>query len=447
MKSKFNDIWMQFVKFGGKYHWLFFGLVFAAGVFIRAWAAPISSGVDIPQFWAFARVFQEYGIDFYRYADATMDIFPVKGWAYVYPPIWLLMLRLGLVAAPVEVVTETWVEASWRLAVKVPVIAADLAIGCLLYWAIPGPKWRKLLFAGLWLLHPTAWYNSAVFGQFDAVAAVFLVAAVIMLEKGRDGWAFLLAGLAVMTKQHTFIAVFMMLAVSARNVNWRRTVSNCGILALPVIILSIPFLLTGNFFNYARALFAPGQAAGYQDPLIYAFNGFSSLLTHLHNTWSWDTEVYIKYMFILLILAVIAAVLLIYFLKKSISPAQAALIGFLVLLCFTYRVNYQYLVVYIPLALLVASRTQYRSERIMGIIMALLPAAWLWLFDVSFWFYYISPAAPWAGPILERLGLTRLNIPDYAFVSLAGALTCVFLAYIACAFARWHKRQDEKIPL
>jgi hypothetical protein len=196
-------------------------------------------------------------------------------------------------------------------------------------------------------------------------------------------------------------------------------------------------LLTGNFINYARSVFLPLQAPGYQNPLMYAFNGIAALLTYLNNSFGWETGVFINYMTPLLILAVIAAVILCY--KSRITPAQGALAGFLLLMSLTYRVNYQYLIVYIPLALLVASRTKYRSERILAIVVALLPAAWLWLIDVSFWFNYIYPASPWVRPIFERLGLTHLDLPDYAFVSLAGALTGLFLAYVVCTFTRWRK--------
>jgi hypothetical protein len=61
--------------------------VLAVAAFIRIWAAEISSGPDVPQFWAFAKVFQTHGLDFYRYADAQLDIFPMKGWGFVYPPV------------------------------------------------------------------------------------------------------------------------------------------------------------------------------------------------------------------------------------------------------------------------------------------------------------------------------------------------------------------------
>src|SRR4030042_5688178 len=97
---------LRIPQIGGRIYLLVFGLVLAAAAFIRFWAAPLSSGVDVPQFWAFARVFQVYGLDFYRYADASLDIFPTKGWGFVYPPVWLLILRLGLVGAPVGSATD-----------------------------------------------------------------------------------------------------------------------------------------------------------------------------------------------------------------------------------------------------------------------------------------------------------------------------------------------------
>ena len=79
---------------------IIFGIIFIIAAFIRIWAAEISSGPDVAQFWAFAKVFQNHGLDFYRYADAQLAIFPVKGWGFVYPPVWLLITRLSLFFSP-----------------------------------------------------------------------------------------------------------------------------------------------------------------------------------------------------------------------------------------------------------------------------------------------------------------------------------------------------------
>ena len=131
-------------KLGKVLHPLVFGLILAAAAFIRFRVAPLSAGPDVAQFWSFAEVFRLYGLDFYRYASAEMEIFSFQYWAYVYPPIWLLLLALARLAAPLSSATGTMVDASWRLAMKTPIIMADLAIGGLLYWAIPGPKMAQI---------------------------------------------------------------------------------------------------------------------------------------------------------------------------------------------------------------------------------------------------------------------------------------------------------------
>lgn len=81
---------------GNKFHITALVFVLVLAAFIRYRVAPISAGYDMAQFWAFARVFQTYGLDFYRYADAKSDIFPYWGWGFFYPPIWLLILGLAL---------------------------------------------------------------------------------------------------------------------------------------------------------------------------------------------------------------------------------------------------------------------------------------------------------------------------------------------------------------
>jgi hypothetical protein len=425
-----------------KFHLLALGLTLGAAAFFRFWAAPLSAGVDVAQFWAFAKVFQLHGLDFYRYADGNASMFPFSGWAFVYPPVWLLILRLSLLAAPASSATGFMVDISWRLAMKTPIILADLAIGGLIYWAVPGSKFRKLMFASLWLFHPTAWYESAVFGQFDAIAAALLLASLIMCERGRDRLAFLLAGLAAMTKQHTLIPIVLMVAISARYVTKRRLLSDCFIFLAVVVFLSVPFLLTGNFYPYARSLFLPGWAPDYQHPLVYVFSGSSALLTYLHDIFGWETKGLMQLNLPILAIALVAAVALSY--AKSMSRTRGVLVGILLFISLSYQLNYQYLVVYIPVAILVASRTTYRSERALAMALALFPAVWLWLFDTSFWFNYFNPKNPWVTPLLSRIGLVRLGVPDYVYVAFALVLMALALAYVVLAFLRWHHKPLDR---
>jgi Gpi18-like mannosyltransferase len=315
------------LKLSRKFYLTVLGLALALAAFFRFWAAPLSAGPDVAQFWAFARVFHTNGLDFYRYAAGTAAIFPFKSWGFVYPPLWLLLLGAALFLAPGSAATMHLVSRSWRLAMKMPIILADLAIGYLLYRAVPGSRRWKLLFACLWLFHPTAWYESAVFGQFDAVAAALLLAAIVLLEQNRDRLAFLIAGLAVMTKQHTLIPVAAMAVIFARQTGWRRLGGDLAILAGVVVVFSTPFLFTGNFAAYARSLLLPGQEPTYQFPLVYSFGGIGALLTYLHNVFGWETGRFIPFTIPLTVTAVFAVIFFSY--RRQITPAQGALASFL----------------------------------------------------------------------------------------------------------------------
>jgi len=424
-------------KTSNRAHLLIFGLALAIAAFIRFRVAPLSAGPDVAQFWAFAETFRQHGLDFYRYADADSAFFPFRNWGYVYPPIWILVLGLAILATPLSTASSTMVDPMWRLAAKTPMILADLGIGCLLYWAIPGSKYWKLLIACLWLFNPTAWYNSAVFGQFDAIAACLLLASVIILERGHDRWAFVLAALAGLTKQHALLPVIVLIAALAGQAPRRRVLSNVALLAGVMIAFSIPFLATGNFKEYFQSVVLPGQSPGYQTPLMYAFTGPAALLTYLNTAFGWDTSGYFVYFIPVLLLSFVAIAVTAYL--RRISVIRGALIGILLFVTLFYRINYQYLIIMIPLALLVASLTTYKSEKALALALALFPAGWLWMFTVSFWFTYLLPKTDWIVPILGKVGLTRGNLPDYAYTAFAMAITALCITYIVLAFVHWNR--------
>ncbi|MFO8010346.1 MAG: hypothetical protein R6U89_05975 [Dehalococcoidia bacterium] len=421
-----------------------FLLVAAAVVILAAlsrfWASPLSAGPDIAQFWAFAQVFGEHGLDFYQYADATDGTFPYWGWGYVYPPLWLLILKLGSLATPDSFASVQVIDESWRIAAKTPIILSDLAIGGLIFWAVPGSRWKKLLFSTIWLLHPTGWYESAVFGQFDAIAAAFLLASVILFSRGHLKLGFLFAGLAVLTKQHTFLPVVMVLAVVLQQTGFRAFARNCSVMAGVILVFSIPFLTTGNVRDYLEALFLPGWSPDYQQPLCYAFSGSSSLLTHLHNSYGWDTRGFMDYNTPVMAVAMLTALALTRF--RAVTLAQAALVGALLFIGLNYQVNYQYLVIYIPLAILVAGQATDLWHKLISIGLAILPAVWMWMFDVSFWFYAYHPQHFDVRDTLDKIGLTNYMSSDLPYVVFALCLMFVCLAYVVATFLFWHRDNE-----
>ena len=418
-----------------KYHLLVFGIFLIAAILIRLWAIRSSTGPDIAQFWAFATVFHNHGIDFYRYASVTDISFPFN-WSFCYPPIWLLIIGLCLLATPDSQATGLMVSTDWRIAIKIPIIAADIAIGCLLFWAIPGSKIRRLVFSFLWLFHPAAWYNSAIFGQFDPITAALILTSILLLERGKDWQVFLVAGLAIMTKQHALIPLALMVVAIAPYLDKRHLIKNILVAAGVVIIISLPFLVTGNLPEYIRSILFSAYKPDYQ-PLMYAFNGIGSLLTYFHDVFGWETKNLLFLNVPILIIAFYVAAVFIY--VKRIMPLRAILVGLCLFIALFYRINYQYLILYMPIALLIASRTPYLSERIITLGLTLVPAVWIWLYDVAFWFHRFGPVNHSVFPILDALGLDHFGTPDYAYVIVAMTLMVLSLVYVMGVFLRWRK--------
>ena len=380
-----------------------------------------------------------HGLDFYQHADGYDSILATQGWGFVYPPIWLLLLRLALLASPGSLATADMVDSSWRLAMKTPIIAADLAIGLILVWAIPGSKLKRLLFASLWLFHPTSWYNSALFGQFDAIAAALLLASLIMFVRGKDRPGFILAGLAVLTKQHAALPALFMIAVASRQLSWRRFLADSAITVAIAVAISLPFVVGGTLVPYLRAVFLPAQQPGYQLPLVFAFSGSGAILTFLHETLDWSTEHYLIYNSPLLAATTVAALVICY--VKRVRIEQAALIGILLFVGIFDRVNYQYLVIYIPLAIYCLALARSWLERSLTFALIIVPAAWVWLYDDTFWFRYLAPRVIETPLILEKLGLNHY-VPDLVYVILAGALMSLCLAYVVAVLARRKKASE-----
>jgi hypothetical protein len=142
----------------------------------------------------------------------------------------------------------------------------------------------------------------------------------------------------------------------------------------------------------------------------------------------------------LLIIALVITAILCYW--RRITPLQGALAGFLVFIGLYYRINYQYLIIFIPLAILLASRTQYKVERVFALVLAMLPAVWLWITNIPWWFHDTKPGYYWVTPMFSHLGLPERYLPDWVYVTLACTLMCLSLAYVVLAFTKWCKPAD-----
>ena len=101
---------------------------------------------------------------------------------------------------------------------KVPAIVADLGVALLLFRA--AGTWfgvRAGVFAAaLYLLIPVTWYDSALWGQVDAVAALAMMAALVLLIEGWSEPAAVMAVVGVLIKPQALVTVVILAPVLIR---------------------------------------------------------------------------------------------------------------------------------------------------------------------------------------------------------------------------------------
>jgi len=169
---------------------------------------------------------------------------------YPYPPVWVW----------VEAGSE-WLArhtgARFAVLVKLPVLAADLAIVVLL--AMAGRRsGRGELPAWLYALHPVAILVGAFHGQFDAVALLFVLLALFAFDAGRRDASALALAAAIGLKSFPVLLLPVFLLSPGMPAPAR---ARFAALALfPVVVLLVPYA-AADFGALRRELFGYGGIA------------------------------------------------------------------------------------------------------------------------------------------------------------------------------------------
>ena len=128
-----------------------------------------------------------------------------------YPPVypyvlWGMSALAGLVGGTADIGVGL---------LKVPAMLVDVGIGALLY--VAGRRWfgtrAGLVAAGVYLFIPVTWYDSALWGQMDAVGTIALLAAIVLLVEGWSEGAAVLAVLAILVKPQYAIGLAVVVPV------------------------------------------------------------------------------------------------------------------------------------------------------------------------------------------------------------------------------------------
>ena len=131
------------------------------------------------------------------------------------------------------------------LAMKFPMLVADLLIAFLLVLSVPQAS--KMLVASLWLLNPVTIYAVYGFGNFDVFPALALVAAFLCLDRKKWSLAYLLVGMASGLKLFAVILLPVLFLIDERKATEK--LKGLAISLLTTLALFTPVFMSKTAFK------------------------------------------------------------------------------------------------------------------------------------------------------------------------------------------------------
>jgi dolichyl-phosphate-mannose-protein mannosyltransferase len=253
-------------------------LVIAAGVALRVVLAFVAFprqgfAPDLAFFASWATTIARTGPAHF-YAAAPGSDYP-PGYLYV---LWALATLAG---------------ANLETLLKLPAIAADAAVALLLLRA--GSRWfgprAGVIAAALYLFVPVTWYDSALWGQADAVGALFVVVALVFLIEERAELAVAATALAIVVKPQEAIPLLVVVPVLVRRHALLRTspvrLATSALAGAATLVLA---LLPSDIERYAAPSIAPvpimGSLAGLAGLVQANAERYHVLTANAYNLWA-----------------------------------------------------------------------------------------------------------------------------------------------------------------
>lgn len=395
-------------------------LVLLLAIILRAVPLYGSSGSDLPQFLAFA---ESMGFPCVYSSGHPWGMDWPYPWPYPYGPLFLLLLKaVYRLVCPclLEYGERPWgytviVDPLWAAAVKAIYAAFDLLIVVLLYrirW------WAGLVYA----VHPMALYVSSIYGMLDPIPVALLLAGLLYLEKGREILGGALLGLAVAFKATVVPGSLAALSAMPGGFPWALTTAGAS---YGVSFLACPGD-TGFFHAVSSLIGTPGLPR----PIVYSFNGVSSLAIYLaDHGYEWAEEIPRLWPLAAAPLY-IAALIQSYRLR---SPLLAGYLGSAAFMAAYWRVNPQYTVGVVALGL-ASLELQCRLQRLGTLLAVLATGAWGVSYPLDFWAHVHMPREYWTAKLLDAVSIGVVSPGFYLAVSLVFTLGLylVVLGGLAC---------------
>ncbi len=208
--------------------------VFLIAAMIRVYLAPLPGNVsDMDHFVRWTKAATQDGVPFV-YATTHSD----------YPPGLFYFLK------PVGWIYHRFFSSSFddtttlRTLLKFPAVVADLATAALLFLFLRKWKSERIAFwvATSYALNPAVIYESAYWGQVDAVNTLFMVASVLFLMRRKIELSWVALTIAFLIKMHAVVVAPVIFFASLKYYPWKRILKAAVLSSLAAIILLSPFI-------------------------------------------------------------------------------------------------------------------------------------------------------------------------------------------------------------
>lgn len=246
---------------------LLLGGILLFGLLLRLVLAPHPGyGFDLGtnQGWGKSVVFNGVGTAYEKQVDNTM--------IPNYPPLSVEVF--GGAAWFYKLLSPEFTSGTtlYRIVIKLPFIFADLGMALALFFVVKKLRSERagLLAALLFVLHPVAWFDSAVWGQSDILFSLLSFLAVVLLAKERFWIGGALVALALLTKVQAviFLPIIGLLLLQKPWQLWKSLLG--GLIATAVVTL--PFALRGTLTSIL-------------DPYLSAAGFYPDLTFNAYNFW------------------------------------------------------------------------------------------------------------------------------------------------------------------
>jgi len=244
----------------------------------------------------YQRSFEQYGVMTPTYPPIPLYFFTFFYWlfGFIYQLAWELNSRYPFFPSKIIWLLED--QDILPAFLKIPAILADLGIAYVIFiWARKVLREKAgnwpLFFAGLILFNPAFFYNSAVWGQIEAVPLLFILASFYTLFlSGKKTLSVVFLSFAILTKQTSIVFMPIFAIGYLSRFGLKKSVWGGLVFGLIGFAFFLPFFKQGNLLAFPLetywAKIQTGSGSNYVTD--HAFN-FWALTTGLGKIPDWKS--------------------------------------------------------------------------------------------------------------------------------------------------------------